>query len=426
MIPTLLTPTGLWLPHGALINFIKKLQVKKTAVALVMTGLLVGCADIIEALPTPNVPTFQSATPTLYLNQRQFKDLPGWVGDNHAEALPAFIRSCEKIEKLPENKDIGNFPQMGKVSDWLPLCEAARIIRPGNKIEAQYFFESRFLPYSVSNNLRTQGLFTGYYEADLRGAFGPDNRFRYPIYAKPKDLISANLGAFDDAYKGKSINGRIENGRFVPYYTRAEIEDGVLAGRQLETVWVDNAIDAFVLHIQGSGRVILPDGSHVRVGYQAKNGRRYTSIGRDLVAAGVMRLEDVTMPAIRTWMEAHPVAAQTLMRKNKSFIFFRIVDGAGPIGAQGVALTPGRSLAIDRAFLPMGVPIWLDTTEPGSGGKVKLRRTVIAQDTGSAIKGPVRGDYFWGYGPQAAVMAGTMKEQGEYYLLLPQSAAPKQ
>lgn len=382
-----------------------------------------GCAQIMDALPPVSVPVPAAAKPSMSIGPRLFKDIPGWVADDHSQVLPAFIRSCDKLEKLPKEKAMGQFDEMGRVSDWIPLCEAARLIRPGNKIEAQYFFESRFLPYRIKNNNRTSGKFTGYYEAELRGAFGPDNRYRFPIYAKPKDLISANLGSFDDAYKGKTIYGRLDQGRFVPYYSRAEIEDGALSGRQLETVWVDNAIDAFVLHVQGSGRVILPDGSHVRVGFEAKNGHRYTSIGRELVAANQMRLEDVTMPAIRAWMEAHPVAALALMRKNKSFIFFRIVDGDGPIGAQGVALSPGRSLAVDRTFVPLGAPLWINTTEPGTRGKEKLRRLVVAQDTGSAIKGPVRGDFFWGYGAEAAYKAGVMNETGDYYILLPQSAA---
>ncbi|NQW01479.1 MAG: MltA domain-containing protein [Rhodospirillales bacterium] len=384
---------------------------------------LAGCAQLADVLPTPAREQSPAPVSKMILFPLPFKELPGWVGDNHAQALPAFIKSCDKIEKLPKEKSMGSFLVMGKIADWIPLCASARLIRPGNKIEAQYFFESRFLPYSVRNGDRYKGLFTGYYEADLRGAFGPDNTYRFPIYAKPGDLIEADLGAFDDKFKGSTIGGRIAGNQFVPYFSRAEIEDGALSGRQLETVWVDNAIDAFILHIQGSGRVILPDGSHIRVGYAGRNGHRYTAIGRELVAAGVMRLDDVTMPAIRSWMEAHPVAALALMRKNKSFIFFQVIEGAGPIGAQGVALTPGRSLAVDRAFLPLGLPIWLDTTEPGTRGRDRLSRLVIAQDTGSAIKGPVRGDYFWGYGPEAALKAGTMKEEGEYYLLLPQSAA---
>lgn len=428
MIQKIRILTGHWLLRGALIKSLSqfpslKTARKRAAVFVALFGLA-GCTELVDALPPLTLPQPNQPKPFMSIFPTAYKELPGWIGDDHSEALPAFIRSCEKIEKLPEDKAIGSFEEMGKVSDWLPLCQAARVIRPGNKIEAQYFFESRFLPYTVRNNNEGKGLFTGYYEPDLRGAFGPDPRYRYPIFARPDDLIGANLEEFDDKYKGQTIAGRLKDGRFVPYYSRAEIEDGALAGRQLETVWVDSAIDAFILHIQGSGRIILPDGSHVRVGYAGRNGHRYTSIGRELVAAGVMRLDDVTMPAIRAWMEAHPVAALALMRKNNSFIFFKVAkDNAGPIGAQGVVLTPGRSLAVDRKFWSLGLPVWLDSTEPGTAPKQKLRRLLITQDTGSAIKGPVRGDYFWGHGANAALKAGLMKEQGEIYMLLPQSAA---
>ena len=384
-------------------------------------ALLSGCANIVASLPIPDEVLLEPRKPFMSIFPTVYKNVPGWKSDNHSETLPAFLRSCDKIQKLPKDKAMGNFDEMGIVSDWLPLCLAARTIRPGNKTEAQYFFESRFVPYSVSNNKKSEGLFTGYYEPDLQGAFGPDARYRYPIYARPKDLISSNLGQFDDKFKGNKLTGRIKNNKFIPYFTRGEIEDGALKGRQLETVWVDNQIDAFVLHIQGSGRIVLPDGSHVRVGFAGKNGKRYTSVGRELVAAGVMNLADVTMPSIRAWMETNPLAAVALMRKNKSFIFFKVSKNAGPIGAQGVVLTPQRSMAVDRTYYPMGLPIWLDTTLPGT--REKLRRLMVTQDTGSAIKGPVRGDFFWGNGRQAGINAGLMKERGEIYLLLPKSAA---
>jgi membrane-bound lytic murein transglycosylase A len=319
---------------------------------------------------------------------------------------------------------MGKFLEMGKVSDWLPICEAAEIIRPGNETEARYFYETRFQPYTVSNNQNRKGLITGYYEADLQGAFGADARYKFPILAKPKDIISGELIAFDNKFKKGTIIGRIHKNKMIPYYTRAEIEDGALSGRKLETMWVDNAIDAFVLHIQGSGRIVLPDGSYVRVGYDGRNGHKYTSIGRELVAEGVMNLEDVTMPTIRAWMEDNPIAATALMRRNKSFIFFKVNKNIGPVGAQGVILTATRSIAIDRAFYPMGLPIWLDTTVPGS--REKIQRLMITQDTGAAIKGPLRGDFFWGNGPQAAISAGLMKQKGEFYLLLPKSAVRAQ
>ena len=238
-------------------------------------------------------------------------------------------------------------------------------------------------------------------------------------------LIVAAEGNLSVRLGGFSFAGRFAGGRFVPYFDRAEIETGAFRGRQLEILWVDNAIDAFFMHIQGSGRVVLPDGSHVRLGYDGRNGRRYTAVGRELVASGIMRLKDVTMPAIRHWMAINPVAAQALMRKNRSYIFFKVLKSAGPIGAQGVVLTAGRSLAVDNAHLPYGIPLWLVTTDPGTKPAKPLRRVVIAQDTGSAIKGPVRGDLFWGHGLAAGNKAGIMKHQGNYYLLLPRELRPK-
>lgn len=320
---------------------------------------------------------------------------------------------------------MGDLAEMGKVKDWLPICADAARVRKGNNIDARYFFESRFQAYLALNNGRPTGLFTGYYEPELRGSWKPDQRFRVPIYSRPKDLVGADLGRFDDKWRGEHIAGRLVNGRYEPYFDRAEIENGAFDGRQLEILWVDNAIDAFFLHIQGSGRVVLPDGSHVRLGYDGRNGRRYTAVGRELVAAGVMRLEDVNMPAIRRWMADNPVAGQALMRKNKSFVFFRVLKSDGPVGAQGVVLTAGRSMAVDPRYISYGVPLWLVTTDPGTKPAKPLRRLVVAQDTGSAIKGPIRGDLFWGYGAAAGNKAGIMKHPGSYYLLLPKTLLPK-
>ena len=305
-----------------------------------------------------------------------------------------------------------------RISDWLPICETAAKVQSGTETEIRYFFESNFTPYRASNDNQARGLFTGYYEAELRGAWQPDTTYRYPIYARPKDLVSIDLEKFRPKWKGETIAGRNIKNKVTPYPTRAEINGGILKGRQLELLWVDSAIDAFFLHIQGSGRVVLQDGSQVRIGFAGRNGHRYTPIGRELVAKGVLDSDDVSMQSIQAWLKTNPLAGLRLMEKNKSFIFFRILDGDGPIGAQGVVLTPGRSLAVDRKFIPLGVPIWLNTTEPGKSRK-PLRRLVIAQDTGSAITGPVRGDLFVGYGMSAGIMAGRMKEAGTYYLLLP-------
>ena len=210
-------------------------------------------------------------------------------------------------------------------------------------------------------------------------------------------------------------------GRLIPYHNRHQIERGALRGRKLELVWVDSAADAFFLHIQGSGRIRLRDGSVLRVGYAGTNGHPYTAIGRDLIARGAILREKMSMQAIRDWMSANPAEGAALMRTNKSYIFFRELTGPGPLGAQGVALTPERSIAVDRSALPLGLPVWLDTTLP-DGAATPYRRLMVAQDTGGAIKGAVRADVFWGPGARAARMAGAMKSPGRYWFLIPRLA----
>lgn len=383
--------------------------------------MAVGLVFVLAACAVKPAPV-QDATPapgaTLRLDATTFRNIPGWIADNHAEALVAFLRSCKKLRALPLNRRLGPSMAPTTVADWRHVCDAAARVRLGSKTEVQYFFESRFTPYRATNNADPRGLFTGYYEPELRGAWRPDTTYRYPIYARPKDLVSVNLGAFRGEWKGRNLAGRLFNNALTPYPTRAEIDAGALKGKQLELLWVDSAIDAFFLHIQGSGRVVFPDGSAVRIGYAGRNGRRYTPIGRELVARGILKHGQVSMQSIQAWLVANPLAGRDLMEKNKSYIFFRIIDGDGPVGAQGVALTAGRSLAVDRKYIPLGVPIWLATTQPGKA-KTPLRRLVIAQDTGSAIKGPVRGDLFIGFGSAAGAIAGRMKQSGRYYLLLP-------
>jgi len=399
--------------------------VVRAAVLAIGLVALAACETLDALLPPAPPDPVAPVDADLFLTEIPFKELPGWKAERHSQALAPFLRSCARLRKQPPDQAMGPDARMGRISDWVTLCDAAQVIRPGNDTEAQYYFESRFLAYAVSGHRSRTGLITGYYEPELKGAWRPDATFRHPLYALPKDLISADLGGFDDKWKGEQIAGRLVGKRYVPYHSRAEIEQGALAGQQLEILWVNDPVDAFFLHIQGSGRIILPDGSHVRLGYAGRNGRRYTAIGRELVAAGVMRMKDVTMPAIRRWLEDNPVAGQAVMRKNQSFVFFRVLKGDGPIGAQGVVLTPMRSLAVDRRAIPLGAPLWLVTTEPGRKPEKPLRRIVIAQDTGSAIKGTVRGDFFWGHGAAAGAKAGIMKQKGRFYMLLPRSAVKK-
>ena len=310
--------------------------------------------------------------------------------------------------------------------DWLKPCKVGLALPLQRPDLARRFFEIHFYPFLATTEGRTEGLFTGYFEMELKGSWLRKEPFNTPIYERPSDLIEANLGAFNSDLKGQKLVGKIVGGKFVPYEDRSEIEAGALSGRGLELIWVDSLIDAFFLHIQGSGRVRMDDGTIIRIGYAGRNGHAYNSIGKELIKSGELKRERVSMQSIRSWLVENPSKAAHLMATNRSFIFFRIVDGVnkslgeqhGPPGAQGVPLTPGRSIAVDRRYIPLGTPIWLDTTDPVNISD-PLRRLVIAQDTGSAIKGPVRGDLFWGFGALAATKAGLMKQAGRYFLLLP-------
>jgi len=256
------------------------------------------------------------------------------------------------------------------------------------------------MPLSVVDYGAREGLFTGYYEIELNGSRRRQGRFQTPIYRRPPDLAQA-VG-----------------------YSRAEIEDGALAGRGLELLWVDDPTDAFFLEIQGSGRVRLKNGKIMRVGYDGQNGLPYVPVGRLLVERGIMPRSAVTMTAIRAWMEQHPEAGAALRRDNPSYVFFRELRGDGPVGAEGVVLTAERSLAVDRSFIALGVPIWVEADERFASAD-PVRRLVVAQDVGGAITGPVRGDLFWGTGSAAAERAGVMNARGRYYLLLPREVADR-
>ncbi|MFT5485492.1 MAG: membrane-bound lytic murein transglycosylase A [Paracoccaceae bacterium] len=344
-----------------------------------------------------------------------FSALPGWASDRHAAAIPALIRSCPPMEK----RGVKGF---GSAAVWQSICVEARTLPPGDDRAARAFFERRFAPAAVSGRDGRDGLITGYFEPELQGTRKRQARFDVPLHVRPPDLVAVDLGRFSKELKGKRIAGRVVQGRLIPYHNRGQIEGGALRGKKLELVWVDDAADAFFLHIQGSGRIRLRDGSVLRVGYAGTNGQAYTAIGRELIARGEIPRERMSMQAIRKWMGANPLAGAKLMRTNKSYVFFRELTGPGPIGAQGVALTPERSIAIDRGILPLGLPVWMDTVLPDAA-VTPYRRLMVAQDTGGAIKGAVRADVFWGPGTRAAQMAGSMKSPGRYWFLRPRSAA---
>lgn len=361
------------------------------------------------------------------LSPVDFQDLPGWREDKIHEAVAALMRSCLVLAKKPAAAAIGPHGFAGRAADWrVPCREIGGQAQLAKDAEgARRFFERHFRAYAVRGAEGRDGLFTGYFEFTLKGSRRPTARYNVPLYARPRDLVAADLGAFSGEFRGRSIAGRVERGRLVPYADRAAIEKGALVGRGLELVWVDDPVDAFFLEIQGSGRVHLDEGSVMRVGYAGKNGHAYTAIGRVLVKMGALELEAVTMGSIRAWLAANPAKARDVLIKNRSFVFFREIQGPGPIGAQGVALSAGRSLAVDRKFLPLGVPLFVAADDP-AGRLAPVRRLMVAQDTGGAIRGPVRGDIFFGHGARAAANAGQARLRGRYWILLPVSVAKPQ
>ncbi|HXR86764.1 MAG TPA: murein transglycosylase A [Stellaceae bacterium] len=363
---------------------------------------------LASCTPAPQPP------PKLTLAPARFDDLPGWSSDNSAAALAAFVKSCAALDRQPDGAAVGPAALGMTAAAWRKPCVAARATPTGDAA-ARAFFTAQFTPYLARNNNDSDGLFTGYYEPLLHGARQRGGKYQTPLLRRPADLVMVELGRFRPAWQGERIAGRVVSGALVPYPSRAEIERGALDAERLALSWVDDPVDAFFLQVQGSGRVALPDGTQIRLGYDGQNGQPYVAIGKKLVERGALTADQVSLQSIRAWIAAHPGQADALMDENPSYVFFRELSGDGPFGSEGVVLTAGRSLAVDRNFIPLGAPVYLaieGTTSP-------LRRLMVAQDTGGAINGPVRGDVFWGFGPDAEARAGTMRARGKYYLLLP-------
>ena len=388
-----------------------------TVAALAAATLLAACERKEEEVKAPPPPE------KLTLKPVSFADLPGWTADRVAEAVPAFQHSCARMKAQPADRPIGPDGVGGKAGDWQTPCARLAELPPGDDAAARAFFEEWFTPYAAANNDNRRGLFTGYYEVELKGSRKPDPAYPVPLYQRPADLVMVNLGEFSDRWKGERTAGRVVNGQLKPFEDRAAIEAGALRGKAQELVWLQDPIATFFLHIQGSGRVSFADGTEMRVGYAAQNGHKYVAIGRELIDRGALKREEVSLQTIRAWLQANPDEAAALMNLNPSYVFFQELKGEGPIGAQNVALTPGRSLAVDSKFLPYGAPVWLDAEDP-LDAQQRLRRLLVAQDTGGAIRGPVRGDVFWGHGEEAERKAGVMKSPGEYYILLPKTVTP--
>jgi membrane-bound lytic murein transglycosylase A len=359
----------------------------------------------------------------------RFDQLTGWTDDSLQDLWPAFLTNCEIMRP--------------RASQWVRPCNEAASVEAANSASIRRFFEVHFVPHELSDAKGTRSAtITGYYEPLLKGSRTRGGPYQVPLYKTPKDLINVDLSSIYPEIRHLRLRGRLENRRLVPYPSRAEIETKqLLAGQEL--LWVDDVIEAFFLQVQGSGRVMLPDGEQVRVGYAEQNGYPYRSIGRWLVEKGELKLSEASMQGIKAWVAANPQRRDELLHQNPSMVFFKEIPSAdgragkgnmstlGPAGSMGLPLTAGRSIAVDPRYVAMGTPVFLTTQVPVSlptglrsgpgelGATTAFNRLVLAQDTGSAILGPHRGDLFFGAGAEAGELAGKMKASGKMVVLLP-------
>jgi membrane-bound lytic murein transglycosylase A len=394
-------------------------------VAYALAALLAACAS--KPAPVAKAPVCPAAAPCPVcpvcpevrpeppkvptLSPASFDELPGWRDDDLGQVWGAFRASCRAL-RFREH--------------WRAVCERANGMEAPDAAAIRAFLETSFVPYRVANgDGATQGLVTGYYEPRLRGSRARRTPYLHPLYAPPEDLLVIDLAAVAPETKNMRLRGRLDGRRVVPYFSRAEIENGVATQvNGKEIVYVDDPIEAFFLQIQGSGRVRLDSGEELRIGYADQNGHAYQSIGRYLIDKGELTPGEASMQGIQAWARANPARLGELLNQNPSYVFFRELPPAdsGPIGALGVPLTAERSIAVDPRFVPLGAPVYLATTRPNSD--VPLERLVIAQDTGGAIRGAVRADFFWGTGPEAGALAGRMRQQGRMWVLLPKEMPP--
>jgi membrane-bound lytic murein transglycosylase A len=321
--------------------------------------------------------------------------------DNASRALAAFRTSCPSLVRRPSDPT-----GLTRGADWQGACDAAASAGQGGALA---FFQRWFEAVQIGDG---RAFATGYYIPEIAGSRDRRSGYDTPIYARPDDLIDVDLGQFSDALKGKSIRGRVDGTKFVPYYDRTAIEEGALASRARVLAWAKDPVEFFFLQIQGSGLLRLPDGSIMRIGYDSQNGRDYTGIGALMKARGLLQPGQTSMQGLVAWLNAHPTEGRAIMRENKSFVFFRELSGP-PLGAMGLPVADATSVAVDTKFVPLGAPVFLSMDRTDATG------LWVAQDTGGAIKGANRFDTYWGAGDEARAIAGGMSARGTAFLLLP-------
>ena len=360
-------------------------------------------APVIEEPKIVEEPVVEEEVPTL--QPVSWRQVPGWLEDDPSQAFAAFLNSCIALRWRPE---------------WQSSCQQAADLEDAAEDAVRSFFEMNFAPHQVRQaNGSAEGLMTGYYVPDLRGSRYASSEYPYPLYRRPDDLLTIDLSDVYPDLGDYRLRGRLDGHRVIPYWDRGDIDsfDRPLAGQEL--FWVADPVELFFLHIQGSGRILLDNGNSVMVNYADQNGHPYRSIGKYMLDRGLMERHEMSMQYIREWARNNPQEVDDLLRQNPSYIFFRELESGveSPPGSLGVPLTPGRSLAVDRRYIPLGAPVFVETSWPNSDQP--LRRLMMAQDTGGAIKGRIRGDFFWGMGDAAGAKAGRMKQSAKFWVLLP-------
>ena len=340
--------------------------------------------------------------------QTPFAAIPGWQEAVIAPGVRAFAAGC---------------PRIASTHPLRPACDSVLATPPGDERAARQFTEEFFSAWAViSAEGSAEGLITGYYEPVLPGSRTRTDRFRHPVYGVPGDLVAVDLESVNPELKGLRLRGRVTGNRLVPYWTRAEIENGSAVPAPI-IAWVEDPVELFFLQIQGSGQVELASGARLRLGYADQNGHPYRSMGRFLIQRGELALEQTSMQGIKAWAAANPRKLREALDSNPSYVFFReMPDGDSPLGTLGAPLSAAYSLAVDPRSVPLGAPVFLATTMPLSSQP--LHRLMAAQDTGGAIRGAVRADFFWGTGIEAGTLAGRMRQQGRMWILWPRSAGP--
>jgi membrane-bound lytic murein transglycosylase A len=390
------------------------------ALAAVLT---IGLAVAVSARAAP----WRFSLPDTQYIPVEWSDLDGWPNDDHATAFATFLASCRALN-AKQGSDRNSTVLAGALRD---VCNRATAAIPLDDDGARKFFEDNFRPLRISKLGDPDGFLTGYYEPIIDGSRVPTGEFTAPLYRRPPNLVVSGRRKLGDAFpsKGVKVGRRLGRRKIVPYYDRGEIEDGALDGWHLEICWLRNQVDVLFAQIQGSARIRLEDGTILRVNYDSHNGWPYTPVGRVLIDRKVMSKDDVSMQRIREWMEANPDQAKDVRRQNKSYVFFRITDLATEdeaVGAEGVPLVPGRSIAVDRSLHVYGTPFFIAADLPIANERsaTRFRRLVVAQDTGSAIVGPARADIYFGAGDEAARIAGRIKNSGQFVMLVPRPLDP--